>query len=256
MIGSAMPIDTQAVPPHFSKLSFLGVTFLVILGGFFYMAGKNIESGKLRDYGTLSVTGDATVTALPTLGRITVGVLVDREPSASNAVAKLKDGITQVLAAMKDLGVADKDVSTSSLSLGPSYDYADGTQRLRGYTASQMITVKTKTLDRVGDYLNAAADAGANQAGNVEFVVENPDAKTDEARKTAIAEAQKKAQDTAMQLGVTLGKLKGYAEATGGLAPSPVYARAQGLAADGGSLPVPAGEQQVTMTVTLTYEVR
>lgn len=250
-----MDIETTA-HPHFSKLSFLGMTALVILGGLFYMAGKNIESGKLREYGTLTVTGDAKVYAVPNLGQVTVGILVDREPSASNAMAKLKDGMLQVIAAMKDLGVTDKDITTSGLSIGPSYDYSDGQQRLQGYTASQMITVKTKMLDRIGDYLNAATDAGANQAGNVQFTVENPEVKQDEARKTAIAEAQKEAQDTATQLGVTLGKLKGYAESSGGGVPQPVYMRSQGVSADAGSLPVPAGEQEITMQVTLTYEVR
>jgi uncharacterized protein YggE len=254
---SAMAPETTPNPSIFSKLSFLSMLALVALGGVFYMAGKNIEAGKINTPGTLTITGDAKTFATPNLGQIMVGVQIDRQDSAADAMVQLKDRMTQVLEAMKQLGVTDKDIRVSGLSLGPSYDYSNGQQRLEGYTASQMVTVKTKALDKLGDILNAATDAGANQAGDVQFIVENPDAKKDEARKIAVVEAQKKAQEMATQLGVVLGSLKSYTETPGGAAPTPIYMRsAVGASADAGSIPLPSGEQEVTMNVTLTYEVK
>jgi len=71
------------------------------------------------------------------------------------------------------------------------------------------------------------------------------------------AEAQKKAQEMATQLGVVLGSLKSYTETPGGSAPQPFYMRSAvgGAAADGG-VPLPSGEQEILMNVTLTYEVK
>lgn len=254
---SAMPDEMMTTHTTFSKFSFLGMVALVALGGVFYMAGKNIEARKLDSEGTLTITGDATTYATPNLGQISIGVQVERQDSAADATALLQDRMNQVIAGVKQVGVPDRDIRTSALSLGPSYDYSNGRQILQGYTATQMLTVKTKALNKIGDILNAATDAGANQAGDVQFVVENPDAKKDEARKAAVIEAQKKAQEMAAQLGVVLGSLKSYTETPTGNVPVPIYSRAAvgGGVADSASFPLPSGEQEVSMTVTLTYEV-
>jgi len=252
-----MADETTTHASFFSRFPILGAAALVILGGVFYMAGKNIESGKLAGPGTLTITGDAVTYAAPNLAQVNIGVQIERQDSASDAMAQIRDRMTQIIAALKQLGVTDKDIRTSVLSLGPSYDYTNGQQQLEGYTATQTIQVKTKTLDKIGDMLNAATEAGANQAGDVQFMVENPDLKKDEARKIAVAEAQKKAQEMALQLGVVLGRLKSYTEAPGGTVSPPVYMRsAVGMASDAGSLPVPSGQQEVSMEVTLTYEVQ
>ncbi len=221
------------------------------------MAGKNIEARKADAAGTLTVVGDATTYSTPNVGQISVGVQIDKQDSAVDAMAQLRERMQQVLAAVKQAGVIDKDIRVSGLSLGPSYDYSKGEQELAGYTASQMVIIKTKVLDKMGDILNAAAEAGANQAGDAQFIVENLDLKKDEARKAAVAEAQKKALEMASQLGVVLGTLKSYSETSGGVTPPPMYMRntQEATGAGGASFPLPAGEQEVTMTVTLTYEI-
>lgn len=254
---SAMALETTTNESFFSRLSFLGLVVLIVLGGVFYMAGKNIEAGKINTPGTLTITGDAKAYATPNLGNINVGVIIDRQDSAADATAQLKDRMNQILDAVKQLGITDKDMRLSAFSLAPSYDYSNGQQRLEGYTASQMVTVKTKALEKIGDILNAATDAGANMAGDVQFVVENPDAKKDEARKSAVAEAQKKAGEMATQLGVVLGSLKSYTESPSGYVPTPLYVRSAvgGSAADS-SMPLPSGEQEINMVVTLTYEIK
>lgn len=252
---STMAVETTEHTSFFSKVSFLGLVALVVLGGVFYMAGKNIEAGKINTPGTLTVTGDAKAYATPNLAEINIGVQIERQQSASEAMNMLKDRMNSVIAAIKQMGIIDSSIRTSGMSLGPSYDYTNGNQSLEGYIASQMLTIKTKLIDKVGDILNAATDAGANQAGDVRFIVENPDMKKDEVRKIAVTEAQKKAQEMAAQLGVVLGSLKSYEENPGTTQP-PVYMRAPTVAADGGSLPIPSGEQEVSMTVTLTYEVK
>lgn len=248
--------DETATHSSFGRLSFLGMVALVALGGVFYMAGKNIEARKADAIGTLTITGDAKTYATPNIAQITIGVQIDRQDQASDAMAQLKDKMNAVVAAMKTVGVTDKEMRASSLSLSPSYDYSNGRQNLQGYTATQMITVKTKAIEKVGDILNVATDAGANQAGDVQFIVENPDAKKDEARKAAVIEAQKKASEMASQLGVILGNLKNYSESSGGSTPTPLYMRAaNGVSADSSTLPLPSGEQEVNMEVTLTYEI-
>ena len=250
--------DTPSTP-GFSKHWFISMIVLVAIGGGFYIIGKNIEVRKANDVGELSAVGDAQVFVTPTTALLSVGVQTDIQSTAADAMNGLKNSMNQVLAAVKQGGVTDKDITTNNLSLTPTYDYTNGTQKLQGYQASQSLTVRTKNLDKVGDIINAATDAGANQIGDVQFVADDPSTMKDTARKEAIADAQKRAQTMAAQLGVALGALKSYSEDVGGSTPPPVpymmKADAAGAVAPS-SVPVPAGQQEIDVEVTLTYNIQ
>jgi len=59
-------------------------------------------------------------------------------------------------------------------------------------------------------------------------------------------------------LHVRLGKLKGFNEG-GVYPPSPMYEGAmlgRGMGGGGGDVPVPTGEQEIRMSVSLMYEIR
>jgi uncharacterized protein YggE len=128
---------------------------------------------------------------------------------------------------------------------------------LTGYEASQSLRVKVRNLDNVSAVVSAATVAGANQAGSVDFTVDNPDAMRADARKLAIDQAKKKAQTLADQLGVKLGAVKSFSEGSTGGAPVPMMMRDQAMSvgAAPASLPLPAGQQDVIVDVTLTYEI-
>ena len=116
-----------------------------------------------------------------------------------------------------------------------------------------------RSLDTVSDVLAAATNAGANQAGGVSFIVDDPEKARAEARQKAITQAQKKALLLAEQLGMRLGTLKGFSEG-GGIVPMP-YARGGMMAIEAKAMdvtptPLPAGEEDVNVQVTLTYELR
>ena len=74
----------------------------------------------------------------------------------------------------------------------------------------------------------------------------------------AIANAKEKAKELAKDLGVSLGDLRSFNEG-GSYMPAPMYDRAMeavGMGGGGGAPPLPAGEQEVRVSVSLTYEVR
>ena len=131
---------------------------------------------------------------------------------------------------------------------------------MRGFDASQSLRVKVRNLDTVSDVLAAATNAGANQAGSVSFVVDDPEKARAEARQEAIDQAKAKAQTLAMQLGMHLGKIKNFSEG-GGSMPPMMYGRGAMMAMDAKTMevaptPLPAGEEEINVQVTLTYELR
>ena len=163
-----------------------------------------------------------------------------------------------VFEAVKALGIEEKDISTESLYLNPSYDWTEGRQNLRGYEANQQLRVKVRDLDKVSDVLSAVTNAGANQVGGVTFTIDDPQALRAEAREKAIQNAQEKAQVLADQLGVNIVKLQNFNEGGGYSPPTPYMAKAMegvgGGAMDAG-VSLPPGEQEIQVNVNMTYVV-
>src|SRR3990172_6112011 len=90
-----------------------------------------------------------------------------REASDTNAKQ-----MTAVLAAIKDTGIADRDVQTSRLSLQPQYDpNKPGTARLLGFQVTNQVTIRIRDIDKMPAILDRAIAAGANEMSGIEFVV-------------------------------------------------------------------------------------
>ena len=223
-----------------------------------YIAGKYIETRDTTPL-TITVQGEGKVIATPDIASLNFGVNTGRQHTAEDAMEDLSEKMNAVIAAVKEKGIEEKDIATQHLSLRPSYDWKEGERIDRGFEASQNLTVKVRDVDNIGEVLTAAASAGANQAGGVNFTIDDPELLQVEAREEALKKGKEKAQMLSEQLGKTLGKLKGFSE--GGV--QPVYSRAVmmdeavGYGGGGGApVPVPAGEQEVRVSVTMTYELR
>lgn len=231
----------------------------VIIGGLFYLTGKKMEVlAPQQNPATISVYADAKISASPDIAMLNFGIATGRQPSAKAAIALVSKNMTAIIAAVKKAGVEEKDIATQSFWLNPVYDYTNGTQIPRGFEANQSLSVKVRDLDIVGDVLTVATSAGANQAGGITFTIDNPDALNAEARELAIKKAQAKARVLADTLGMSLGRLTGYNEGINYGGPVPMYAKGMGgggMEADA-RMEIPAGEQDITSNVTLTYELR
>ncbi len=239
------------------------ILLAVIIGGGFFVYGKHLDRSPAPIApGTITVTGEGKIAVTPDIAEMSFGVTTGVQTTAKVASDKVAADMAKILAAVKGLGVEDKDIDTESFYLNPVYDWTDGRQRLRGYEATQSLRVKVRDLKKVSDVLTAATDNGANQAGGVQFTLDDPEGKKDEARTEAIANAKKKAEDLAAQLGQRLGDVQSFNENGGGWYPPVMYAReAYGV---GGAptadmdkaMTMPSGEQDLTVTVSITYELQ
>ena len=87
---------------------------------------------------TIAVTGSGKVTVVPDMATISLGVLIQRN-TAKAAREAAAESMTKVVAAIKALGIDDKDIASSSISLQPVYDYTNNSSR-RGSTATSSRT--------------------------------------------------------------------------------------------------------------------
>lgn len=236
----------------------------VVIGGLFYISGKHVETKNddPADHATISVSGEGRAFVTPDIAQISVGVQTGRQGTAAGAMERLKTSMDKVIAAVKAEGVEEKDINTESFYLNPVYDYTTSGQIPRGFEASQSLRIKVRDLDNVSAILGAATVAGANQSGGVQFTVDDPEAKRSEAREEAIEKAKAKAAVLADQLNVKLGKILSFSEGyAGGPIPPMYYSRdAYGvggadMAQEKAIVQLPVGEQEVNMSVTITYEI-
>ncbi len=204
---------------------------------------------------TISVTGEGRADAAPDMAVITIGV----QSEALTAAAALRQNSTDMSAAikkLKDLGVEDRDIQTSGISINPRYDYETNRSRpeLIGFTAANSVTVRLRDLSKAGSVIDQAVQSGANNLGGVSFSFSDPKPLYNEARRDAVADAKAKATLLTEAAGVRLGKLlyiqEGYVQS-----PQPkMYAARMEMAQDS-SVPMEAGESTVTATVSLVYEI-
>jgi hypothetical protein len=236
----------------------LPLLLAVLIAGGLFVVGKYVE---VRGYThtTISVEAEGKVMAQPDIALLQFGVQTDRQKTAQAVMEILAKRMTAILDAVKATGVEAKDINTQSLWLNPAYDYKDGQRVDQGFEGGQNLSVKVRDLKKIGDVLNAAVSKGANQAGSVSFTMDDPEVLRKQAREMAITKAQEKAKVLAAQLGRSLGKLQGFNEGSVGY---PVnYDRAEktlmvnSVGAGAPAPVVPTGDQEVSVTVTLTYEL-
>ena len=197
----------------------------------------------------VTVTGEATVAVAPDTAMIRLGVGTQEKTGREASEANAKQ-MTAVLAAIKDTGVADRDIQTSRLSLQPQYDpNKSGTARLTGFQATNQVTVRIREIDKLPGVLDRAIGAGANEMSGIEFVVSEQSKLLDQARDDAIADARRKAELYAKAAGAKLGRVVSITEEGSSPPPRPMQAMRAG------AVPVAPGEQTLRAVVTVSYEL-
>jgi uncharacterized protein YggE len=204
---------------------------------------------------TITVTGTGTATVSPDIADVRLGVSVSR-PTVKDARSVAAARMTAVIDAVKKLGIADKDIQTTTISLQPTYDYTNNGNppRITGYNFSNGIEVTVRNLDQVGDVIDDSLAAGASTLDGVTFRVADPAAAETQARTDAMSEAKASADTLAKSAGVSITGVASISEVSTPV-PQPVYfGAAQGVAAAPDvATPVQPGTSDVTITVTVAY---
>ena len=201
---------------------------------------------------TISVSGEGRVATSPDMATISLGVTTVGDTAAA-AMAMNSEELAKVMANLTTAGIEAKDIQTTGLMLNPNwtYDSSGTTGTINGYTAMNMVNVRVRALNGLGDVLDAAVKDGANTLNGLTFGIANPQPVNDEARKLAVADAVRKAGLLAEAAGVKLGAVMSITEQTGYTDPSPMFRAEAAPTASG--VPVAGGEVAMTVTVNMTW---
>jgi uncharacterized protein len=207
---------------------------------------------------TITVTGTGRVAVRPDLADLRLGVTFT-EATVEAARAAGGRTLTEVLARLRALGIADRDVQTSIVSVNPQYDYSrEGKPpRLAGYTITNLVAVVVRDIARVGEAIDAALGAGATSVDRIAFRVGDPSGAEAEARAAAVADARARAEALAAAAGVSIAGVAAILEAGAAIPfPAPFPEMARLAVAQDASTPIEAGANEVTASVTIAYLLR
>ena len=202
---------------------------------------------------TLSLQAEGEAKAAPDMASITLGVTT-QAPSAAEAMRQNAEKMNAILSALRAQGLAERDIQTSNLSLGPRYVYAQNDPpKLTGYQASNEVTITVRELAKLGPAIDAVSSAGVNQINGISFGLKDPQGAEDDARRAAVKALTAKAELYAQATGYHVVRLVSLSE--GGdeppARPSPVFAMAKAAA----PTPVEPGELHVSIEVSGIYEM-
>jgi uncharacterized protein YggE len=199
----------------------------------------------------LQVVATGEARRVPDIATIGAGV-VTTAPTAAAALEQNSRQMASVLAALKRAGIADRDIQTSSVSLFPDYRQDSNPPQITGYRASNEVSIRFRDIAATGRILDVLVAQGANQINGPNLSIENSDAALDEARTKALAAARARAELYARALGKRVTRVLDVAEGSDVSYPRPMMAR---MAAQSNALPIAPGEQGLSATLTVVFEL-
>lgn len=207
---------------------------------------------------TISTTGIATTSVDPDLLNVQFGVETQAK-NATGAIDANNVAMNQIIAALKKIGIADDEISTSSFSIYPIYDSISDPKtgvylrsELVGYRVSNILLVKTEKLTMGGDIIDAAVQAGANRVDRVNFTL-SPQKQLsvqDQLIEDAVKNAKSKAEKALVPLGQKIIGVKMVSISDNGYQPPQVYYDSYAAKS---STPIFQSEQDVTTIANVVF---
>jgi len=205
----------------------------------------------------LTVTGNGTVYLTPDIAYIYVGVHTD-DPDIAQAVDRNNTQAQAVVDALKNMGVAATDIQTINFSVWSSQQNDPKTNQPSGYTymVDNTVYITVRDLTKLERLLDTVVRAGANNINSIQFDVADKTAALAEARQKAMDNAASLAQELAGIAGVQLAEIQNISYTDYSAAPYYGMGGGGAGAVPNASVPIQPGQSQVSVTVSVTYEIK
>lgn len=248
------------------------VVALVVIFAVFLLVSINQKLNTAATTNTVSFSGEGKVLAKPDVAIVEFSIITEAATSKAAQDDNSKKS-QKVVDFLKKQDIEEKDIKTTSYNIYPKYSYprpiiynqaesgmpvppeSSGQPKIVGYQVTQSFQVKVRNFDKLSGIVDGLVSVGVNNVNNLGFSVEDPEKLKAEARAKAIADAKKKADELKSQIGIKLGKIVNFTEGYGGY-PGPYYLEAKGMGGDVTGPSLPVGENEISVNVTLTYQIK
>lgn len=240
---------------YVSKLSaaIAGSALALCLGLTACGSGTTVVNGT-ENAKVITVSANSQVKAAPDLASISVIITTQGD---SPAAAQKSNGkpTKAVIAKLKELGVADKDIQTSYTDLSPVWDEEGESDT---YEMRTSLSVSGLAIDKVNTIMDACVEAGATEISGPEYYLSTYKETYQEALVAAIEQSRPKAETLAKASGVKLGKVvavtEGYEDSSYAYATNE-YMDEEKVEEAGSTAPLEPGEVTIRAEVTVSYAI-
>ncbi len=204
----------------------------------------------------LDLQARGEVKMVPDIAIISAGVVTEGQ-DASTAMTANAARMGRVMAALKKLGIADKDIQTQSVSLNPQYQYIENKPPvITGYQASNQLSIRFRDIAKAGSVLDILVKQGVNQINGPTLTVEDQAASQDKARLAALKTLRTRAELYAKGLGMSVKRIIHVSETGDMSSPMPMPQMMMAKMGDASGTEIAAGEQVIGITVNAIFELQ
>lgn len=243
-------MNTHTIPAVIIALA------LVVTGWF--LANKQVTTiNSLPANGTIQTVAEWKVTVAPDIVNLSLAI-ANRAPTSKEAYTNVNTGITALRKILKEAGVADADIQTTSIYMSPEYNYDNGKTIPNGFSATHNLSVKVKKIDGVNTLLDSIASVSDVQIQGVSYDLWDKEKVYTEARKLALEKARGKADEIAKVTGVSIKKVQSVSESgTPNITPMYQNYKAMDMAVGAGmnSTSLAPGQLEYTVSMNVSYEL-
>jgi uncharacterized protein YggE len=242
----------------------VGILLSVFL--FVKTVGELVSWEQYENYPTRTITveADGEILAVPDIATFNFTVSVN-EQSVEDAQEIATEKINKATSFLKDNGVVETDIKTTSYNVRPQYNYnricneldcPPSTPEIVGYEVSQTTKVKVRQAEEAGRFLTELGNIGISNVSGLSFTIDDEDVLYEQATEKAIDNAQEKAEKLARQLGVKLGDVTSFGEDSH-INPSAKFdaVRTFSMEASSAAPEISEGENSYRASVWVTYEI-
>ena len=202
----------------------------------------------------LSVSARGEAQRVPDVATLSAGVVTEAA-DANAALRANAEQMNRLMAAIREAGIAERDIRTSGLSVSPQYSRGENQVRnISGYEARNTVSLKVREIDDLGGVIDALVASGANQVHGPNFEIGEPDEAHDEARRAALEAARARASLYAGELGMQVRRIVSISEG-GGFMPPPMPMGMRAMSASADASPVSPGESTLSVSLDVVFEL-
>lgn len=248
----------------FGSLTLLALGALASLLYFIFLGPLGDYRDSLATPRTVSVSVSEKMSVKPDIARLSFSV-VSEGKNTENLVSENNAKINGALEMLKELGIPSEDIETAEYNLSPVYSSPvkgeyEYVPKIVKYSLTQTVRVKMRDFAKISQILDKLPGLGINRIGNLSFGIDDEEIYLAALRDRAFVKAKEKAVNIAEAGDIRLGKIIGVYESSG----SPYYPsygkEYAGMDMGGGTAirapVIEPGSEDISLTVTLTYEIR
>ncbi|QJB70521.1 SIMPL domain-containing protein [Parasphingorhabdus halotolerans] len=197
------------------------------------------------------------VNSAPDTASFSTGVET-KAPTATQALRDNSRMAKTVIDKLKSLGIEDKDIQTTGISLNADYQYdrASEQNRFVGYRVSNQVSATVRDIEKLGMILDAlVSQGGATNLNGPYFSVDDDSELKKLARERALANARMQALSYANAEGYAGVRVLSISEGLSNVSQGPMP-QMRGMVADAvQDLPISVGQVGTTINLSITYEM-